>query len=284
MKTLFTLQKVAFVNFRRWKDTPNIWITFIMFALFSIANISGVLEYSKAVAVRVSPWVWPHFFLNNLMPAVFGTFCIFLFSEAPFRDRFSQFLEVRCGRGLWIWGQMLYILEAAVAEVLAFVLITILVCLPRAFFGLKWGVLLQDLAINPGRPAEFGIEIIGFNVSSVIVSHQTPLSAMAVSMLIGILVAAFLGAVIFFFNTVLWEGAGVVAAGALCIFSFFTMVVGRLFFGPDLLYFSPVNWVNIAALDPREPGPGFAYALWFLILGTAVLMTLGVKRYLSRES
>lgn len=123
MGNFFLMQKCALVNFRKWAVTPQIWITLAAAAIMMNWNLSGVLEYSRASGIRVTPWVLPHFFSMPIMMTVFSAITVVLFAHAPFRDEFTQFLEIRMGKGLWIRAQVLYILEAAAVYTFFYVIV-----------------------------------------------------------------------------------------------------------------------------------------------------------------
>ncbi len=279
----FMVQTVAAVNFKKWPVQPNVWISFGLYALFSAVNLSWVMEYSAAVKTRIAPWIFPHVFMLPAMLAVFGGTSITLFAGAPFCDGHTQFLRVRAGNGIWLAGQLLYIAEAAAVQVIYQAVLPAILCLPRLFLTTEWGTVIQRLGKMPGEAANYGILPVGLSFSGTLVTVCPPWKAMLLSMLLTWLVSLFLGMLIFFFNALLWDGAGVPAAFALCVVAYFCTAAGNAFFGTKPLYVSPINWINIAQLSPFGSGPSVQYAVMVLAAGITLFGTAGYILFLRKE-
>ena len=284
MRDLILMQKCASANFKKWPAMPQIWGIVGMVLVFSISNLSGVVELSVAAGVRIAPWILPHFFGMPVMLVVYGFLTTFLFSDAPFRDAFSQFLEVRVGKRNWIRGQVLYILEASAVYALFYLAVSVLAILPRIYVTSDWGELIRYLAYGGDAQAvegSFDVVISGISFYEGILEAFTPLEAMALSLLLIFLVSSFLGLLIFACQILAGRGAGVVAAGFFTFLSYFCCYVGWMMFEGKLFFFSPVSWVSLGYLDIRGVGggPDVVYAVAVLTAAILCLAELGVKVY-----
>ncbi len=289
MHNLILMQKCASSNFRKWPTMPQIWAIPVMILIFAGGNLSGVAALSEATGVRVTPWILPHFFNLPIMLVVYGFLTTFFFANAPFRDSFSQFLEVRVGKSNWIRGQVLYILEASLVYTLFYLSISILIILPRIYLTSDWGELIRYLAYGGGiklSEDSYEISVSGISFYSGIIEAFSPLQAMALSMLLLFLVSAFLGLLIFAFQILMGRGTGVVAAGFLTFLSYFCCYVGWIMFEGKLLYISPVNWICMGYLDINGTGigPDILYAVAVLTAGIIFFSKLGVTVYCLKDS
>lgn len=282
MREWILMQKCAAVNFREWSVTPQIWISLAVTGGMVFWNLSWVLEYSRACGIRLAPWILPHFFTMPVMLAFFAALTTMFFSSAPFRDQFTQFLEIRVGRRLWIRAQVLYILEASAVYTAFYALATVLACLPRIYPTWEWGTLITQMALVPGDVAEYGIQMESILFSGTLINDYSAPEAMVWSCLMIWLVSAFLGMLIFGVNILAGQGRGIMAAGFFAFLSSFSHHVGWLIFGNRIYYFSPVNWINLNFADGRGR-PDLIYAVVFLTLQIAFWAVLGVRVYQIKE-
>lgn len=289
MHNLFLMQKCASSNFRKWPTMPQMRLIPIMILIFAAGNLSGILELSQAAGVRITPWILPHFFNLPIMTVVYGFLTTFFFADAPFRDSFSQFLEVRVGKHNWIRGQVLYVLEASAVYAIFYLLITLLVILPRIYITANWGELIRYMAYGQGvtfHLDSYEVSVSGISFYGGILEVFSPLEAMALSMLLLFLVSAFLGLLIFAFQTLFGRGVGVVAAGFLTFLSYFCCYVGWIMFEGRLLYISPVNWICMGYLDilGTGTGPDILYAVAVLTAGIIFFSKVSAEVYCLRDS
>ena len=254
MRDLVLIQKCAGVNFKKWRTMPQIWMSAVVIAVFACWNLSGVLEYSVASGIRITPWILPHFFCMPAMQGVYAALTIVLFSAAPFRDSFSQFLEIRVGKQRWIQAQMLYILEASAVYVLYYVVITVIMILPRIFVTADWGMLITSLATNPSGPSDYGITVTGISFAPEIITAYSAPQAMILTMLLMWLVSCFLGFLIFGCHIAFSAETGIILAGFFGFLAYFSNYVGMMTFGTKILYVSPVNWISLGYLDVYGTG------------------------------
>ena len=286
MHEFLLAQKCATVNFRKWTVTPQIWVTAVVIAIFGVWNLGWVLQYSYASGIRITPWLFPHFFFIPIMQLVYGYLTIVFFAEAPFRDSFSQFMEVRVGKKVWIYGQLLYIVEAAFIYVLYYMVISVVMVLPRIYISGEWGKAIEQLCYDRQIISSYGIVGGGFSFSADIIENMTPLQAMFSALLMLWLVSVWIGVVIFFLHIVLKKGAGIALAGFFVFLAYFSNYAGWLMFGNKLFFFSPINWISMGYLDIAGRGdlPDMLYAISILVVSSVIMGITGVKAYCVNES
>jgi len=274
MHKLKMMQKCATADFRNWAVSPKIWIIIGVIAVFSMWNWSGVLEYSADTGIRVTPWVFSFYFSMPVMYLVYGFLTIVLFSEAPFRNPLSDFMEIRTGKRIWIQGQCLFIIEASLLYAVTYFLVTIICILPRIYITGQWGKLIHKL-VGGGATG-----ISGVSFSAQVFRQYSAIEATLYSLLFIWLVSSFLGMLILASHIVIGKNAGDIMAGFFTFLSYYSMYVGSMAFGNDIFYVSPVNWINIGILLGSKYGvPDKYYAFSFLVIGIIIFGITGIKGY-----
>lgn len=281
MRNLVMMQKCASANIKKWIVTPKMWIIAVVIAIFTNWNFSWVTAYSKASGIHISPWVFPFYISMPVMLVVYGFLTIVLYADAPFRDSFSSFLEIRVGRQNWIGGQCLYIVESAAIYTLYQYVVTLLTILPRIFLTTEWGELISRLALDDGIVRQYGIEPSGTYFALSIVEAYTPAAATLLALLLMWAVTIFIGMTMLAFNIVIGKDAGVVAAGFLVFLSYFSNYVGWLMFGNKIFFLSPVNWVSLGYINAGQGTqmPDLFYVFPILFVVIYMMAMLGTRIY-----
>lgn len=274
------MQKCAGVNFSNWTVTPKTWIILGVMAVFTIWNLSGVLEYSTELGIRCTPWIFPHYFSMPVMWTVYGFLTIALFSDAPFHNTCSDFLQIRTGKRIWILGQCLFILEASLCYTLAYFLLSVLMVLPRIIFINQWGKLIEILAYN----SEISMNLTGISFADSIIKTYSPVTATLLTILFVWLVSCFLGMLILMCRVITGGYIGNAIAGFLAFLSYFCVYIGSMVFGGSIYKISPVSWLCIAIFSGKGGHPDMVYGLSFLILGILICGTAGSICYEKRDS
>ena len=282
---LQNMQRIANVNFYMWGANWKMLTIYIVMQVFSIWNLSGVLDFAASSCMGVVPWILPHYYVMPIMQMVFGFLLISYFSDAPFYNRFTPFQQIRVGKRDWINGQILYILEASLAFVFLQLLSILLPILPQLAITGKWGRLITYLAYHPNAPSEYGIQITGMAFSEYLVEN---FSAVKLTLLcIGLLwaVSVFLGFLIFSIQIIFGNRSGMLAAGLLVFLAYFSNMWGEVFWGYHIFWFSPVNWISPLYVDLKGNGemPGLWYVCMVLGWGSFLLAEVGKMVYMKRE-
>jgi hypothetical protein len=194
-----------------------------------------------------------------------------MFCNAPFLDNQMPFLVARTGRMNFIIGQHIYVIIAAFVFNLFITGASILILLPYVTFSSEWGHVISTLARNPGSSITYGI-ILSLSIDASIVDFFTPIKAMFTSFFFMWIVTVFIGIVIMMFNIISGKLSGIVAAGSLIFFAYFSAYLGSISFGTEILYLSPLSWssinsINFTSVGSRVPSPMYAtLVLTILIL------------------
>ena len=276
MNRLKWMQKCVSVNLCNWSVTPKIWIIIGIMAVYTIGNVSGVLEYSSEIGIRVTPWIFPHYFNVPAMWIVYGFLTVSLFSDAPFHNASSQFIEVRVGKKTWIQGQCLFIIEASLLYALLYFVMTFIISLPRIYFTAGWGKLIEKLVYSDVG----AVQITGLIFDRNILEKFSPIQALFISLIILWLVSCFLGMLILACRIVIGGNAGNIAAGIEVFLAYFSIYIGVRVFGSRIFRFAPVSWINISVFC-NEAGdyPDIFYSFSFLVLGIIIFSVIGIKAY-----
>lgn len=269
------MQKCANVNFSNWSVTPKTWIVLGIIAIFSIWNLSGVVQYSVAMGIRCSPWMYPHYFSIPIMWLVYGFLTAALFSDAPFHSAFSDFLQIRTGNYIWLLGQCLFIAEASLCYSLTYFLLSIAAVLPRVIFISGWGKLIETLAYD----TEASLHLVGVCFLPDVLQKYSPIEATLLTVLMVWLVSCFLGMLILACRILFGRHAGIAAVGFLTFLSYFCTYIGSMVFGQKIYRFSPVNWISISIFQETGALPDVGYSVRFLLLGIILCVAASVPIY-----
>lgn len=246
---------VCLDNLRRWAANPRIWVIGALLLLMQEhMMVGGIRAFSQAVDIPAAPWVYP-FLTGDWYIALMELLgAILLFCDAPFMNWGTPYLFIRCGRRAWFLGQVLYVLTAAALYQLFIALSAALLLLPRVMWTGDWGKVLGTLA-QTNRGLAYGVML-----SDVVVRCLSPAQAMALSLLLGWMVTALFGMVIFAVNLLLPRMWGAVAASLLALVMPFSLNAS----GRALTYFSPGGWMclNLIDLTGTSPYPSLGYVLW----------------------
>lgn len=287
MAELKTMQKVASVNFRKWRTDPKVWIIMGVILIFAMWNLGAVLDYSVQSGIGIAPWILPHFFSMQIMVVVYGFLTVAFYSDAPFEDHFSQFMRARVGKKIWIQGQIVYIVESAMVYVMFYLLATILVILPRMSLTMEWGNLITQLAYNGDAVlAKYGISLSGIYFYSGYLEMFTPLESMALTIFLMWLVSSFMGMLIFTVQILFGNGYGMIAGGFLTFLGYFSTIIGLYTFGERIFRYSPINWICPGYLDwsgRAADRPGVYYVLLVLIWGIVIMAVVGRIAYCRKD-
>lgn len=273
------MQKCANVDFSTWSVMPRTWMVLGVMAVFAMWNLSGVLDYSAEVGIRCTPWVYPHYFSMPIMGLVYGFLTIALFSDAPFRSPFSDFLQIRTGKRTWLLGQCLFVAEASLCYSVTYFLLSVIMVLPRIIVMNQWGRLIETFAYSQDASAN----LVGVYFVPDILEKYTPAAATLWTILFVWLVSCFMGMLILACRVLFGGNVGSAAAGFLVFLSYFCVYIGSMVFGGGIYRFSPVSWICISVFRGSGGGPDMVYGLSFLILGIVACCTVGSMLYERKE-
>lgn len=139
MHRLAQVWTVTVYNFRGWRKSPRIFITFalafILCFLLSDKAVKFSLEY-KTTMQLVEAFVWTFGDSNSILLA--SLLLVLLFADMPFLGAGVPYYLSRIRRSTWLWGQILYICLATAIYMLFVLVSTSLVCMGQSFIGNMW--------------------------------------------------------------------------------------------------------------------------------------------------
>lgn len=131
--------QVASFNFRQWKKSPRVIMTFvlafIMCLMLSEKAVSFANNYGTSMQA-VEAFVWTFGDANSIMMS--SLLLILLFSDMPFITQETPYYLSRTSRSVWICGQIVYVVLATIFYTLFLLVITCLICSPISFPGNMW--------------------------------------------------------------------------------------------------------------------------------------------------
>lgn len=139
VRVLLQVWSVSCCNFRQWRRNPRIVITFalafILCFLLSDKAVAFAREHGTTMQL-MEAFVWT--FGDSVNVMLSSLLLLLLFADMPFLGAGTPFYLVRISRPIWLWGQILYIVLAAVLYT-AFILVsTSLLCAHISFPGNMW--------------------------------------------------------------------------------------------------------------------------------------------------
>lgn len=270
-------------NFRKWKTNPRIYIILVILVIYHFYTFRRYVQIASFLGMSVSICVFPFFFALPLMAFICGALPMLLYSEAPFTDYYAPFFVIRSGKRNWIIGQILYILLSSFIYTLVSALISILVLIPRVSFELDWGEALWTMAQNPQLAQQVGTAVI--MPGEELMNAMSGGMALLYSVLLGWLVAAFLGVVILCFNVLIKKGIGMIVAGFFTGLAYFAAIFGPIIFGNAVRWFSPVSWCNLyfVKLSNDSSAPPIWYAFTVLISSILIMSIISVIAFCKKD-
>lgn len=262
----------AQTNFHKIAFNPRVYIVLAIMFIYQYYTFSPLKELANYLQQDVSPWSFPFFIQNPSLFFIIGGTALLFYGHAPFIDGHTDFLLIRTGRRNWILGQILYMILSSFLYTLLYVIGSIVILLPNVVFTKEWGSVLEVLSTEQISqiPREIGLQ---FQPIAIVMAEFSPIQAMMIGFLLFWLGTLFIAAILLFFNLMLGKNSGMIVAGALISLAYFSVYLGRLNFGDQIFFFSPVSWVSLTYLDWAHQGnlPSITFALinygfWNLLL------------------
>lgn len=262
------------LNFSKWPVNPRIYTVGVIIVAFNIWNTSGLMEYTDFIGQKITPWIFPHMF-SPVMIVAYGCFTALLFSDAPFADSHVPFVIVRCGRLVWILGQIIYLFLTSLILTTFQLLTSTFLLLSQMTLSFEWGIVMKTLASNPSVIFEAGINS-AIGISPSIVSQFSPITATITAFVLCWLVTSFSGMIILSANVIIGKNSGLVLLSWFIFFSYFSLYLGRLTLASWLFYLSPLSWGSMDFIDWSGvyrsilPSPQYVF---ISLIGSILLMS-----------
>ena len=98
---------ISLNNLRLWTRNKRILVIAILAFIWIHYLVKPILRFSQSVNVSITPFVFPHLFLNWYSIMIMLLLSVLLFCDAPFMSSRTPYECVRSGRQLWIKGQII---------------------------------------------------------------------------------------------------------------------------------------------------------------------------------
>lgn len=259
--------KVCRESIRKWSGDTRIWAIVFLVCLFEWIRIEQLRGACIEQELSISCWYFPHLIVG--MQAIFYYFgVLLLFCDAPFVDNQQMDVILRAGKRNWFRGKIMYILLASCIYFLWVFAVSVIEFIPYVGFSLEWEDMMNILSLDVSY---------GGSIRRKILIEYTPLEATLTQYVICVLLAMFLGLLIFYCNLFKKQNVGmgiallIVLTGVLV--SFVDIYVMRV-----IIYFLPMAWTNIEVFKRTIEGVPFAYAVSALCIGIVVLIMLIMRK------
>lgn len=240
MNSFKTTIDICNENLKKWSSNYRIWVLFILITIFIFDYTNEIMKFAYSVEYKVSPWMFPFLFTQKYMIRIIFMGVILLFCDAPFIDETQPYIIIRSGRKLWNMGQICYIFFSSLIYFLFLILISIILNLRYMELTSEWGKILGTL--GSGNLLD-GISY-KVSISGKIVTFFNPITAMILTFVLAILVSVFIGLLIYLVNSF----SNTQFLGTL-IGIFIVLLDTLAKYNINLLWVSPVSWVNLSNID-----------------------------------
>lgn len=265
--------KVCRESLRKWKNDPRIWCVALLVCLFEWTKIEPIRDFCREMELSISNWYFPFLFTDQINAMFFFFGILILFCDAPFVDRQQMFVIIRSGKKNWFRGKILYVFVASFLYFTWMYVVSLLEFFPYIGFSTKWEMILEELSKNGWNYGVQGIHPI----PEIVVDSLTPIKAWFISYVVCLLLAVFLGLLIFVLNLNQNHNIGVGAALAIILLdgfgSAFSIKTQNV-----LRFFSPVSWADIELFASKEANVPIWYAIGFLCLGITLWVALIMRK------
>lgn len=195
---------ISWMELRKLFKSVKLYMLIII-ALFFLNDFSGsIRSMAGEMGVAVAPFLYPLFLGTWSYRLFMFLLMVMLMSDVPFSDDSQLYLYVRAGRKEWLWGKILSIFLISVLFQVIFVLLTIVVILPKAGVHNEWGDVLNTMAAMNGQMISAG----SAGGMQEIVTNYMPVQAMLMELLLTVLITFMIGLFIFLVNSITRTNAG----------------------------------------------------------------------------
>lgn len=288
-KNIRLLWLTAFYNFRQWRRSPRIAVTFILafilcfFLTDKIISFAGEQHTTMQIA---EAFIWTFGDSHSILLS--SLLLLILFADVPFITPATPFFLSRENKKIWVFGQMLYMIGATVIYMGFVLLSSCVLCMRMSYVNNIWSRTAAILAYS-----EVG-EALNIPAAVNILEMSRPYTAMLCVFLLMLLYTLVLVVMMLFFN--LWKGQ-IAGTAAVLIFSVFGFLLRpenlqTILKLPEELFYkarvwlgwlSPLNHATYAMHNfgyDRLPTFGQTVLIFLCLLTVfAVLSALVMKRY-----
>ncbi|MDE6759701.1 MAG: hypothetical protein K2J90_03360 [Lachnospiraceae bacterium] len=275
MKVIWNLSRI---EMQRLVRSTKIIILAILLIFINIQIIMPLRELSVFMEHRVSVFE-PFIATGNsgIIVLILPLFFITMMADFPREGRSQYFCQIRCSKGIWIAGQLVYAVEGSVSLVLFIFVSSVLLSLDFTSWSMDYSyAVTRYAAVFPERAGEYVVELIPENLY-----NQVSLAvALVHTVLLLISYFIMLALFILLFSLVQKKMIGIFLDGILILLGVIACV-GRTSYMWVFPMAHTITWLHYSEYQSKEVLPLFYSYLYFAIINI-VLMVLSIvmgKKY-----
>ena len=153
-KNIRLLWLTAFYNFRQWRRSPRIAVTFILafilcfFLTDKIISFAGEQHTTMQIA---EAFIWTFGDSHSILLS--SLLLLILFADVPFITPATPFFLSRENKKIWVFGQMLYMIGATVIYMGFVLLSSCVLCMRMSYVNNIWSRTAAILAYSEAGEA-----------------------------------------------------------------------------------------------------------------------------------
>lgn len=260
-----------------WRLFVNRTVSIRMFTLLLLLGFvyhiffTPLNSFVKSVNHPIYPFIFPFLLSDTYFLILFMAAVVYYFSDVPFMKNWTMYQVIRTGRVRWALGQIETILISSFTFVILAIGMTGILFLPNITLTEGWGKVLYTLSMT-GTSGDF---IIPFSIPYEIISSYTVLEGLGVTILVGGMVIAFIGLLMFCISLI---GSRLLANVVAMVFVIMPMIQLNIGMAvPELDYVSPVSWMNLSEIDITGTGSGLPFSYCVATLGImSILLSMAI--------
>ena len=267
-------------NYQKWLSSPRMLALALLIWLAMDASVGELANFARRQDLMITALgVYPLLSSNLFIKLLINMGGLMLFCNAPFVDEMQPYLILRCGRGAWTIGQLMYIISGVLLYLIMLNGVAWLYLGGRGIFNNEWSNGLRTLMYLEGMEGS----PLFFSVDPKLVLYFTPLNAWLMSMALDFMGLILVAGTTFIVNQAFSSNKGVIAAGILLLTD---PVVAESSY-PLLWFWSPMTLTRITNLDmgylPTKPDIQYAFILLPVLCGITMAVAFWAGRYKSIE-
>lgn len=260
-----------------WRLFVNRTVSIRMFTLLLLLGfvyhifLTPLNSFVKSVNHPICPFIFPFLLSDTYFLILFMAAVVYYFSDVPFMKNWTMYQVIRTGRVRWALGQIETILISSFTFVILAIGMTGILFLPNITLTEGWGKVLYTLSMT-GTSGDFNIP---FSIPYEIISSYTVLEGLGVTILVGGMVIAFIGLLMFCISLI---GSRLLANVVAMVFVIMPMIQLNIGMAvPELDYVSPVSWMNLSEIDITGTGSGLPFSYCVATLGImSILLSMAI--------
>lgn len=216
---MYKLKQIWYItseNFRGWRKSPKIWMTFILAFVLCLMLSNQAISFSHQYGTYMQilePFIWTFGDANSVMLS--SLLLILLFSDIPFITAATPYFLIRISRRIWLLGQICYVILATFIYTLFLLVIECVLAAQRSFVGNIW----SDTGAMIGY-SDIGNQI-ALPASLKTMEMSTPYQCAATVFLLTLTYSLFIASLLLIFNLWKSKSIGVIGVLAMNLYGFF---------------------------------------------------------------